>query len=124
MSRCVYCQERSGIVSQVCRDCRTLIKGMKTLDADFGYRTLLDTLLATDIDPDKIEKFLDADPDGKGSLNQRITARMTNQLMGDLGQETHLSAQHVKNVEEKMAAGESYLDIPDVVTHPKAEKDE
>lgn len=120
MAHCIYCQDRSGFVSQVCRDCRKLIAAMKQLEDNFGYRILLDTLLATAVDPDKIERFLHADPDGTGSLNQRITARMTNQLMGDLGQPSEMSAQDVKDVEKRVAKGDSYLEMPDVVRHPKA----
>lgn len=110
MAHCVYCKYRSGLISQVCRDCRKLIAAVKKLPEDFGYRQLLDTLLETKVDPDKIGSFLDADPDSKGSLNQQITARMTNQLMTDLGQPSKMSAKDVKEVQEKIARGESYLE--------------
>ena len=91
MSHCVYCQDRSGIISKVCKDCRKLITSVKGLENSFGYRILLNTLLETGVDPDKIERFLDADPDGEGSLNQQVTARMTNELMTDLGQATEMT---------------------------------
>lgn len=70
---------------------------------------LLDTLLETGVDPERIEKFLDADPDGEGSFNQKIAARMTNQVMGDLGQPSEMTAEDVKKVQEKMKREESYL---------------
>lgn len=124
MAKCLYCQDRSGIISKVCKDCRQLIQSMKQLDENFGYRILLDTLMATGVDSEKIQRFLDADPDGTGSLNQQVTARMTNQLMGDLGQPSQMSAEDVKNVQKQVEKGESYLDQPDVVSHPKAEKDD
>ncbi len=124
MARCIYCQCRSGFISQVCRDCRTLTRAFKTLNENFGYRELLDKLLDTGVDPDKIEKFLDTDTEGTGSISQRITARMTNQLMADLGQPTKMSGQDVKEVEKSIANGESYLDMPDVVAHPKSEPEE
>ncbi len=71
----------------------------------------------------RVAYLLHADPDGTGSLNQRITARMTNQLMGDLGQPSKMSAQDVKDVEKRVAKGDSYLEMPDVVRHPKAEQE-
>lgn len=123
MAKCIYCQDASGLLSQVCKDCRKLIAAYKTLGTSFGYRELLDSLLATEVDENKIERFLDADPDGSGSLNQQVTARMTNELMGAMGQESHMTANDVKDVEESVKRGESYLDMPDVVTHPKAEED-
>jgi len=122
MSRCVYCHDRAGFISKVCKDCRRLISSLKELGASFGYRQLLDALMDTGIDPDKIERFMEADPDGHGSLNQQVTARMTNELMTDLGQPTQMKAKDVGEIQKRIARGESYLDEPDVITHPKSEK--
>ena len=96
--RCLYCREKAGFLKRHCRDCRQLGAVLKTLPSSFGYRELLDRLLATGIDSRKIEKFLDADPDGTGSQNDRVTARMTNEIMGSLGQPSHMTASGVKEV--------------------------
>jgi hypothetical protein len=122
MARCVYCQDRSGFISRVCKDCRKLIAAYGTLEGSFGYRELLDVLLATEIDPDKIELFLEADPDQKGSVTQWVTARMTNELMKDMGLPTEMQAKDVKNVQEAVARGDSYLEESDVVAQIDSKK--
>ncbi len=96
--KCLYCSERAGFLKRRCRDCLRLEAALQTLSHSFGYRELLDTLLATGIDSQKIERFLDADPDGTGSLNDRVTARMTNEIMAGLGQPSHMTASSVKEV--------------------------
>ncbi len=115
MAQCIYCQHKSGFISQVCKDCRKLIAVMKDLPDTAGYRTLLDTLLDTGVDPDKIDVFLDADPDGNGSVSQQLTARMTNQLLSGMGQIGHTTAKDVKKIQDMAASGQSFLDAPDVV---------
>ena len=124
MSRCVYCEERAGFISRVCKDCRKLVACIKDLEASFGYRQLLDALLDTGVHPDKVERFMDADPDKTGSLNQQVTARMTNELMKDLGQPTEMKAEHVREIQVRIERGESYLDEADVTAHPKAEPED
>lgn len=124
MSRCVYCGERAGFISRVCKDCRKLVARVKKLGPSFGYRQLLDTLLESGVKPDKVERFLEADPDRTGSLNEHVTARMTNELMKDLGQPTEMKAEHVREIRERIARGESYLDEADVTAHPKAEPED
>lgn len=122
MAHCVYCQERSGFFSQVCRDCRKLIAAVKALGDSYGYRALLDSLMATAVSTEKIQQFLDADPDGSGSLNDRVTARMTNELMGALGQASDLKAEDVRAVKERVEHGESYLEEPDITHHSQLKK--
>ena len=114
MAACVYCQERASFFSRVCRECRRLIAAVKELGDSYGYRTLLETLEATGVSPAKIEKFLDTDLDQTGSFNQKVTARMTNELMEALGQPSQMSAADVRTIEERIQRGESYLDLPDV----------
>ena len=109
--KCVYCQERAGFFKRVCRDCDHLVETVRALhsqadrEGGFGYRDLLDTLIATGIDHAKIEKFLDADVDGRGSVNDQITARMTNQIMESLGQPSQMTGKGVKQVRKDIAEG-------------------
>ncbi len=91
-----------------------MIAAVKELGDSYGYRTLLETLEATGVSPAKIEKFLDTDLDQTGSFNQKVTARMTNELMEALGQPSQMSAADVRTIEERIQRGESYLDLPDV----------
>ncbi len=109
--KCVYCQEKAGFFKRVCRDCDRLVETVRLVhsqadrEGGFGYRELLDTLIATGIDGQKIEKFLDADVDGRGSVNDQITARMTNQIMESLGQPSQMKGTDVKQVRKDITEG-------------------
>jgi hypothetical protein len=111
--KCVYCQERAGFFKRVCKDCDRLVDTVKEIhgqaerEGGFGYRELLDTLIATGVDHAKIEKFLDADVDGRGSVNDQITARMTNQIMESMGQPSQMSGKDVKKVRKDIAEGKA-----------------
>jgi hypothetical protein len=84
-----------------------LVEILKAAPQTFGYRDLLDHLLAADVPNEKIEKFLDSDVDGQGSINDQITARMTNEVMASLGQPSHMTASDVKKVRQDMAEGKA-----------------
>ena len=103
--KCIYCQTKAGFFKRICPDCLKLVAVVKGLPPSFGYRQLLDELLATQVPSGTIEKFLDTDVDGGGSINDQITARMTNEVMGSLGQPSHMTAPDVKKVKEDIAAG-------------------
>lgn len=47
---------------------------------------------------EKIEKFLEADPEGTGSVRDQITADMSNDLMRALGNDTRQTAADVKKL--------------------------
>jgi len=114
--KCVYCRERAGFFKRICGDCDTLVETVKAMAPSFGYREFLDTLLATGIDPQKIEKFLDADVDGRGTVNDHITARMTNQIMESLGQPSQMSSKDVKKVRSDIAEGRAPSAVDQEVT--------
>ena len=117
-------------MKRVCRDCDRLVETTRSLDQNaFGYRELLDNLLATGVDPKKIEKYLDADVDGRGSVNDQITARMTNQVMESLGTPSQMSGKDVTKVRDDIAHGRApsltdcevtdYSQLPQKTENPK-----
>ena len=103
--RCAYCYDKAGFLKRTCPDCIRLVAAFNTLPPSFGYRLMLDTLLATGVSNEKIDRFLETDLDGSGSIQEKITARMTNEVMAALGQPSHLGAKDVKKVKEQVAAG-------------------
>lgn len=105
--KCIYCQEKAGFFKKICPDCMKLVEILKAAPQTFGYRDLLDHLLAADVSNEKIEKFLDSDVDGQGSINDQITARMTNEVMASLGQPSHMTARDVKKVRQDIAEGKA-----------------
>lgn len=114
--KCIYCQSRSGFFKKICPDCLKLVEVVKDLPPSFGYRELLDRLLAAHVPQERIEKFLDTDVDGGGSINDQITARMTNEVMAGLGQPSHMTAVDVKKVKEDIASGKSPSAVDQEVT--------
>ena len=103
--KCAYCQEKAGFFKRTCSDCQQLVTIISTAPDSFGYRELLEKLIETGVASEKIEKFLDTDVQGGGTINDQITARMTNEIMTSLGQPSTLSGTEVKKVREDIAAG-------------------
>jgi hypothetical protein len=67
--------------------------------ADMG--TMMDAFIAAGPSRAQIEKFLEADLDGTGSVRDHIAADMTNQLLGALGQRNRQTPQTVRRLRER-----------------------
>ena len=65
-----------------------------------GYGQFLDGLEQTGIDKEKILVFLQANPDGKGSVQDQVTAEMTTELMKVMGISGRQTANEVKRIRE------------------------
>ncbi len=85
MASCNYCGEKAGIWARVCKECRRLEEQARAYGGQVGFSELLDRLEETGVPPDKIMRFLKADPDGRGSVRDRLTADMTNELLKIMG---------------------------------------
>jgi len=101
VAKCLYCQEKAGWFQAVCRDCKAMLAKLQELGTGFSFRDLLDALMATSASNAKIEKFLDADLRGQGSIRDMITARMTNELAMRVGQPTDTDSLKVKQIREE-----------------------
>ncbi|MFQ5665515.1 MAG: hypothetical protein ACE5I7_03700 [Candidatus Binatia bacterium] len=62
---------------------------------------LLESLMATGVPGDKVEKFLNADPDGTGTVRDQMVADATNELMRALGQRGRQTRGSVKRIRER-----------------------
>lgn len=98
MAQCAYCGSRAGFWSQACRDCKKLLARVQELRGRVGYGELLDGLGATGVAKEKIVAFLQADPDGKGSIQDRLTAEMSSELMKVMGLKGSQSPQEVRRI--------------------------
>jgi hypothetical protein len=59
----------------------------------------MDTLIATGIPKAKIKLFLNADPQGKGSVMDQITAGLTNNLAEGMGvKDAEITSQDVRKI--------------------------
>jgi hypothetical protein len=98
MSRCAYCGDRSGLWSKICADCKKLLARVDELKGRVGYGEFLDELERTGVSKEKIVVFLKADPEGKGSVQDQVTAEMTSELMKVMGLKGSQSAENVKRI--------------------------
>ena len=98
MSRCAYCGDRSGLWSKICADCKKLLACVDELKGRVGYGEFLDELERTGVLKEKIVVFLKADPEGKGSVQDQVTAEMTSELMKVMGLKGSQSAENVKQI--------------------------
>lgn len=98
MLRCVYCADRRSFWSRTCGDCKKLLARVDDLRGKVGYGEFLDGLDATGVDREKIVAFLKADPDGNGSIQDRVTADMTTELMKVMGIPGRQTAEEVKRI--------------------------
>lgn len=103
MKRCVYCGDRSLFWSRTCRDCKKLLGRVQELRGRVGYGEFLDGLERTEVDKEKIVRFLRADPDGKGSIQDQVTAEMTSELMKVMGIAGRQTAEEVKRIRESVS---------------------
>ena len=100
MRKCVYCGERAGLFGRSCADCKKLMARVTELRGKVSYGQFLDGLEQTGIDREKILRFLQADPDGRGSIQDQVTAEMTSELMQVMGISGRQTAQEVKRIRD------------------------
>jgi hypothetical protein len=99
MSRhCRYCRERTGIFASVCGECEKLLARVQELRGKVSYGQFLDGLEQTGVSKEKILVFLQADPEGKGCIQDQVTAEMTSELMRVMGISGRQTAQEVKRI--------------------------
>jgi len=98
MRQCVYCGDRARLFGRVCADCKKLLACVDDLRGKVGFGQFLDGLGRTGVAKEKLVKFLHADPDGKGSIQDQVTAEMTTELMNVMGMSGRQTAQEVKRI--------------------------
>ena len=102
MARCVYCGDRSGFWSKICGDCKRLLARVDELRGRVSYGEFLDGLERTGVSKEKIIVFLKADPEGKGSIQDQVTAEMASELMQVMGLKGSQSAGEVQHIRKSI----------------------
>jgi hypothetical protein len=105
MRQCVYCGERAGLFGRVCADCKKLLVCVEELRGKVSFGQFLDGLERTGVAKDKLMKFLQADPDGKGSVQDQVTAEMTSELMNVMGISGRQTVAEVKRIRSDIDKG-------------------
>jgi hypothetical protein len=86
--------------ARVCADCKKLLTRVGELRGRVGYGEFLDGLERTGVAKEKIVKFLKADPDGRGSIQDQVTAEMTTELMKVMGIAGRQTTEEVKRIRD------------------------
>lgn len=102
MRNCVYCGERAGLFGKACADCKKLLARVAELRGKVSYGQFLDGLEQTGVAKEKILRFLKADPDGRGSIQDQVTAEMTTELMKVMGIAGNQTAEAVKRIRNQV----------------------
>lgn len=105
--RCRTCGERARLLRRRCDDCDSLFAIYEGVRGDVGLSELLDRFIATGVGRPKIEAVLASDPDGEGTLRDRITADMSNRLLADMGVAGRQTAADVRRIREQGGGGAS-----------------
>ena len=105
--RCRYCAEYVGLFRRCCADCRTLLDVYEGHRDDIALSELLDRFIATGVARPKIEAVLERDPDGTGSVRDRVTADMSNRLLAAMGVAATQTAADVRKLREQGGSGAS-----------------
>src|SRR5262245_1875658 len=100
MRNCVYCGERAGFFGRTCGDCKKLLARVGDLRGKVSFGQFLDGLEQTGVAKQKILVFLQADPDGNGSIQDQVTAEMTTELMKVMGISGRQTAEEVKRIRD------------------------
>lgn len=88
------------MLARVCADCKKLLAVVGELRGKVGYGEFLDGLERTGVAKEKIIVFLKADPEGKGSVQDQVTAEMTTELMKVMGIAGKQTPQGVKQIRQ------------------------
>jgi hypothetical protein len=86
----------------VCEDCRKLLARVDELKSRVGYGEFLDGLEQTGVAKEKIFVFLKADPEGKGSVQDQVTAEMASELMKIMGLKGSQNPENVKQIRKSL----------------------
>jgi len=98
--RCRACRERRRWFRRLCDECAQLLAVFNAhRGADMG--AMLDAFMAVGARREAVERFLAADPDGHGTIRDRIAADMTNDLLAAFGQTARQSVGEVKRLRER-----------------------
>ena len=99
--RCRLCGDSAGWWRRRCGECSRLWEAWVSHGHD-GMRRLLSALHETGASPEKVERFLNAEPrPGGGTIRDLMAAEMSNQLLDALGQRPSQSGADVKRLRQR-----------------------
>ncbi len=83
--RCVYCSQRAGLIRRVCTPCAKVIAIVDRAGGEVGLAGLVDIFVAEGLTRKQVDVVLDAQVGAEPTIRDRLTSKMTNVLMRNLG---------------------------------------
>jgi hypothetical protein len=94
----MYCHTRAGILRKVCSACSRIIAVIESSAGRIGWTQLVDSFASQGFSKGEVDRVLDAEIQGAPTLRDRLTSRMTNELMKSLGMPGRQSPEDVRRV--------------------------
>jgi hypothetical protein len=121
--RCVYCQQRAGLMRRVCSTCVKVVTIVDRAGGEVGLPGLVDIFVAEGLMREQVDRVLDAQVGSNPTIRDRLTSQMTNALMRGLGMPGRQSPEDVMKVRlavNSSGSGESIYSA-DEKTAPEAD---
>ena len=83
--RCSYCKHRAGLLRKVCDKCARVLAIVDQAAGHVGWTELVDLFATEGLKREDVDTVLDAEIAGAPTLRDRLTSRMANELMRNLG---------------------------------------
>jgi hypothetical protein len=103
--RCIYCKRRAGLLRKTCGTCSRVKAVIERAAGHVGWTELVDLFAAEGLTRTDVDCVLDAEVGGEPTLRDRLTSRMANELMRNLGMPGRQSPEDVRRVRVSAAAG-------------------
>jgi hypothetical protein len=113
-TKCPFCGDKKWFWKNICSECQTLFNVVSQHFGTMGLGQLMDELIKTGIPKPKIQRFLETNVAGKGSIMDQILAGLTNNLASGIGvKDAEMTAQDVRRIRENPTFGSSTKPIKD-----------
>lgn len=103
--RCVYCNRSAGLLRKVCGTCGRVMAVVDRAAGYVGWTQLVDLFAAQGLTRAEVDCVLDAEIAGAPTMRDRLTSRMANELMRNLGMPGRQTPEDVQRVRLSVAAG-------------------
>jgi hypothetical protein len=103
--RCVYCSKRAGFIRRVCTPCAKVVTIVDRAGGEVGLAGLVDIFVAEGLSREQVDVVLDAQVGAEPTIRDRLTSKMTNVLMRNLGMPGRQSPEDVMKVRTAMRGG-------------------
>ena len=103
--RCIYCLKPAGLLRKVCGTCGRVVAVVERAAGQVGWTDLVDLFAAEGLTRADVDRVLNAEVAGQPTMKDRLTSKMANELMRNLGMPGRQSPEDVQRVRAAVASG-------------------